>query len=110
MKYFCKDNERVGTCYHEFQKGKFNGTDFWKADSICIHDDIHCRIKLGELIKSVVSEYSPTDETGINREQWQMICQKANQSGNELAEVIAEADIWVQKVYDEYDIFTMIGV
>ncbi|MBQ3161120.1 MAG: hypothetical protein IJC04_03235 [Oscillospiraceae bacterium] len=110
MKYFCKDNERIGTCYHEFQKGKFNGTDFWKANSLCIHDDIHCKIKLGELIQSVVPEYSPTGETTVTREQWEVICCKANEAGGELAEAVAEADIWVRNVFDKYDVFTMIGI
>lgn len=33
MKYCCTELDRKGTCYHEFQKGKFKGS-FWKEDSL----------------------------------------------------------------------------
>ena len=110
MKYFCNNNERVDTCYHEFQKGKFNGTDFWKTDSICIHDDIHCKIKLGELLKAVIPEYSPTGDTLVNREQWQMICRKAYESGGELAEAVTEADVWASDTFEQYSFFMILGI
>ena len=39
MKYFVYNNQRDGTCYHEFYKGKWDGKTFWKDDSICIDDN-----------------------------------------------------------------------
>lgn len=34
MKYFCSVNNRAGTCYHEFYRGKWDDKTFWKSDSI----------------------------------------------------------------------------
>ena len=39
MKYCITAAERCGTCYHEFQRGKFgkffwNKTQFWEEDSL----------------------------------------------------------------------------
>ena len=39
MKYFVYNNQRDGTCYHEFYKGKWNRWKFWKSDSIFLDDD-----------------------------------------------------------------------
>ena len=40
MKYFCTEDKRVGTCYHEFQKGKWDEHTFWKEDSLLLSDDV----------------------------------------------------------------------
>jgi len=32
MKYFCYVSDRVGTCYHEFYKGKWDGKNREKND------------------------------------------------------------------------------
>ena len=34
MRFFCVESERKGTCYHEFQKGKWDEKTVWKADSL----------------------------------------------------------------------------
>ena len=41
MKYCITAAERCGTCYHEFQRGKFgkffwNKTQFWEEDSLLL--------------------------------------------------------------------------
>jgi hypothetical protein len=33
MKYFVRNSEKVGTCYHEFYKGHWDEETFWKEDS-----------------------------------------------------------------------------
>ena len=37
MNYFITNSEMIGTCYHEFYKGKWDGEIFWKEDSLLIH-------------------------------------------------------------------------
>ena len=51
MKFFCTELERKGTCYHEFQKGKWDGKTFWKTDSLLLHDNIMCEVKLHKLFR-----------------------------------------------------------
>ena len=37
LKFFVHDNEREGTAYHEFFKGKWDGETVWNHKSICLH-------------------------------------------------------------------------
>ncbi|WP_253287444.1 hypothetical protein [Clostridium bornimense] len=62
MKYCCTELERKGTCYHEFQKGKFNDF-FGEKDSLLIHDDIFYILNLADLFYSVVTSYDESGET-----------------------------------------------
>lgn len=110
MKYFCTENERIGTCYHEFQKGKFEKMEFWKMDSLLIHDDVHCALGLGTLIESVIKDYDHFSHTEVTKEQWKMIYDKAIASGGELKEALSEAKAWVDDTFTEYDVFTMLGL
>lgn len=110
MKYFCTESERIGTCYHEFYKGKFDGVDFWKADSLLIHEDIHYAIKFEELIRFVITKYNPVGETEVTQEEWNMIYNEAFIRGGELRDAIFEANSWVEDTFKEYEVFTMIGM
>ncbi|CDM69838.1 hypothetical protein CM240_2721 [Clostridium bornimense] len=56
MKYCCTELDRKSTCYHEFQKGKFNDS-FWEKDSLLIHDDTFYVLNLADLFYSVVPSY-----------------------------------------------------
>lgn len=110
MKYFCTENERVGTCYHEFYKGRFDGKSFWQADSILIHEDIHYSIGMGEMIVSVIPKYHPCGEVEVTPEDWRQICKVALIRGGGLQEAILEATPWVEKTFEEYEVFTMLGI
>ena len=52
MKYFVTDEQREGTCYNEFYKGKWDEETFWKKDSLSLHDDVLFRID--EFEKAIV--------------------------------------------------------
>ena len=48
MKYFINEEKRKasgGTCYFEFQKGKFKNK-FWMKDSICLYADLFDELDL----------------------------------------------------------------
>lgn len=83
MKYCCTETERVGTCYHEFQKGRFDGT-FWHKDSLLISDDNLFELHLGDIFKSVVKTYDEYGETEITQEEWNEIYGKACELGGEI--------------------------
>ena len=110
MKYFITEKQRVGTGYHEFYKGSFDGISHWKEDSLLIDDYTHIKLDLDSLFKSVIPTYSAFDEIKVNKEQWKDILEKAISIGGNVKECIEEANQWVQRVFEEYDIFTMIGV
>lgn len=110
MKYFIKESERKGTCYHEFQKGKWDESTFWHKDSLLIHDDIFFNLKLGDLFKEIVPDYNPSGETEINQEQWKSIYSKAEFIGGEIKLAIEELDVWVKDNFQTENIFTILGL
>lgn len=112
MKYFVNDDQRKGTCYHEFYKGKWDGEIFWAPDSIALHDDIlYEAVAFTEAISAVFPEYDPSGEIEIDPERWKMIGEKIFQAGDQLAlELYGEADKWAQSVFLSYGCFTVLGI
>lgn len=109
-KYFCTEAERRGTCYHEFQKGKWDEHTFWKEDSLLIHDDVHLELKLYGLFKQVLPKYDAYSDVEVNRAQWQQIYAMAEEIGGETFEAIKEVDVWVQECFESEDVFCMLGI
>ncbi len=56
MKYCCTDNQRTGSCYFEFQKGKF-ADKYWLANSLYLSADIFDSLNLYQVFASVVPEF-----------------------------------------------------
>lgn len=110
MKYFCVESERKGTCYHEFQKGRFETMEFWKEDSLLIHDTVYGEIGLRVLIESVIKDYDYCSNTEVTKEQWNRIYDSAIARGGELKEALLEANAWVEDTFEEYEVFTIIGL
>lgn len=112
MKYFVNNDQRSGTCYHEFYKGKWDESTFWASDSILLHDDIlYEAAEFAEAIAEIIPVYDPYGETEIYPEQWKMIGERVCKSGNQMAvELYFEANEWVQDVFPSYGCFTIIGI
>ncbi len=109
-KYFCTETERQGTCYHEFQKGKWDEHTFWKEDSLLIHGDMHLELKLYGLFKQALPKYDAYGDVEVNKEQWQAIYAMAQEIGGETSDAIKEADVWVQKCFETEEVFYMLGI
>lgn len=109
MKYCCTETERIGTCYHEFQRGKFDGS-FWHEDSLFISDDNLYDLHLAPIFKSVVNSYDECGETEITQEQWNEIYIKASEIGGEIKVVIDEINCWVKNSFQVEKIFTILGM
>ena len=109
MKYFCRDHEREGTCYHEFQRGKWDGSSHWKADSLCIHDDVMIEIGLDALLARCIPGYDPWGPTAVLLAQWNEVCRLSKQSGGPVAEAMVEADRWVRADAGMTE-FTILGI
>ena len=111
MKYFITNNERVGTCYHEFYKGKWDGHTFWKEDSLLLDDDI-----LGEhrdfikAIAEVIPTYDPYNVIEISSEAWEAIGQVIQDKDTSAQELYQEVDEWLKGVLEENGCFTILGI
>lgn len=110
MKHFVTNHERQNTIYHEFQKGHFDGKTFWKADSLCLHDDVLYTSGVEQIFRRVIRDYSDADESEINTNLWNAIMQEAQQSDSEALECLLEADTWVRDTLEEFEVFTIIGI
>lgn len=110
MKYFCTEEERKGTCYHEFQQGKWDGKTFWKEDSLLMEDDVCWNLGFGKLLKETLPDYDPYANIEVTQVQWDEICQKVAALGGELAEAVGEADTWVHENFLTHEAFTILGL
>lgn len=71
MKYFVRNSERDGTCYHEFYKGKWDEKTFWKEDSLFLHDNVLFKNQgFEDAVMEVIPTYDPFGETEIFLEIW----------------------------------------
>ena len=110
MKYFCYVSDRVGTCYHEFYKGKWDGKTFWKSDSILLHDDTLEELQLYKAFTTVLPDYDPYGETQVNQSQWEAILDYASQLDTEAKPALTEAAAWVKNVFENEGVFTILGI
>lgn len=111
MKYFVTEQERSGTCYHEFYKGAWDGSTFWRADSLLLHDDVLCEHRgFWETIAKVVPAYDTYGETRITHEDWQKIGALIRKRDAGSRALYAEADAWLGDVWRVYDCFTILGI
>lgn len=109
MKYFCSVNERVGTCYHEFYRGKWDGKTFWKSDSILLHDDTLTELKIYEAFAAAIPDYAPYGVTEVNKAQWDAVLEYPSLSPEAKA-ALAEAEPWVKETFKSEKVFTILGI
>lgn len=110
LKYFCTEEKREGTCYHEFQKGKWDEHTFWKEDSLLISDDMLAELKLSRLFRKGIQNYDPYGPVEVNREQWSVLLELAKENEGACLEALQEADVWVQECLSEHEVFTILGI
>ncbi|KIR01141.1 hypothetical protein P261_02905 [Lachnospiraceae bacterium TWA4] len=68
------------------------------------------QLKLEELILKVIPTFTPYSETEINAYDWKIIYQKAKEDNGELKQMVEELNLWVQKVFSRYEVFTILGI
>ena len=109
MKYFCKPDERRGTCYYEFQRGGFN-EEFWLEDSLLIGDGIWYDSGLEDFFFEAVPDLALYGTAEIDEEMWRNILEKAKDSEETVKEALEELDEWVKDNFKENNTFTIAGL
>ncbi len=109
MKYCCTNNQRTGSCYFEFQKGKF-ADKYWLANSLYLSADIFDSLNLYQVFASVVPEFDYYGITEIDKEKWAQIKQITEKSGGVVKDVITEIDLWVSRFLLTEIVFTVLGI
>ena len=111
FKYFVRDDERKGTCYHEFHKGKWDEQTFWKEDSIFLHDDVKFQIEgFTEALLEIIPSYDPFGETEITEEIWRQLGKIIDSKDTDSQELYYELDLWLKEVFQDYDCITILGI
>ncbi len=111
MKYFLDEVQRKitgGTCYFEFQKGKFRNK-FWLKDSLCLHADIFDSLMLYELFSDSIENFCYYALNEVNEEEWQNLIAKSKEN-NQWNSVIEELRPWVEECFTKYKCFTICGI
>ena len=110
-KYFITDKERKGTCYHEFYRGKWDGSTFFREDSLLLHDDeLSCHRDFRRALKTVIPDYDPYGETVVTKEQWQRIGEILCSKGKDSQDLYKEAYEWVREAFENCGCFTILGI
>lgn len=110
MKYCCLNNERQGSCYFEFQKGKQDNWCFWMDDSLYLHADIVDELHISKLLMQVVPYFHYYGATHVSREYWQEVKRLSGEMDSKTQEIIAEIDEWVQNCFLTEKYFTLLGI
>ena len=111
MRYFLNEAQRKateGTCYFEFQKGKFKNK-FWLKDSLYLYADTFDSLMLYELFSNSIESFFYYAPTEVNKEQWEKLVAKSKEN-EQWEDVIEELCPWVEKCFSEHRCFTICGI
>ena len=113
MKFCVLNDEREGTCYHEFYKGRWDEDklEFWRDDSIYVHDNIFWEYpELSDVFKEVVPSYDPFEMIEFSQDDWKKIGLIVKGKKQDTQDFYNELNDWVQPVLQEYGVFTILGI
>lgn len=110
LKYFSTEENREGTCYHEFQKGRWDEHTFWKKDSLLLSDDVLTELKLGKLFRKALQDYDPYGPVEVDKKQWATLLELACEDGGVCMDALQEADAWAQECFATEEVFTILGI
>lgn len=111
MEYFCLNDEREGSCYQEYQQGRFEG-NHWLTGSLFMHDDIACEIGIYDIFFDVIETYDPYSACPytITKSVWDMIVGKAVAKGGKVRMAISELTPWAEENFKIHEEFTVIAI
>ena len=110
MKYFCKEEDRNGTDYHEFQKGKWYKQTHFDSHSILIRDDLFREIGLKSLCEKCIPEYDYYSGSVITEATWKKMLKEAKKQGGALEEALLEAEPWAKDNFLTEESFSILGI
>lgn len=115
MTYFITNKQRLemGGCtdFLEFFPGKRKeNSSFWNKKSILINEDVFDEIGLGSYFDQYLEDFDFYGFTEVSEEQWNKLVKNSNMLSKEVQCSIQEIDQWAQIVFEESDVFTIIGI
>lgn len=107
MEYCCLNHQRHGTCYFEFQRGKFCNSH-WSDDSLYLHAELFDMLDLrfNEVLENF-NYYGPTE---VSPGEWEQLKSLANDKDDRTRRIIGELDLWVAECFAHENCFTILGI
>ena len=109
MKYCCTNSERQGSCYFEFQSGRFS-EDFWRDDSLYLSGDDFDALGLYEIFASVLTSFNYYGITEVTREQWAQIVKVSEKAAKEARQAVEEINQWAWLTFRRERVLTVLGI
>ena len=111
MKYFVKNDECLGTIYHEFFMGEWDEQTFWSDSSLYLHDDIRIKLELNERVFSkVFDSYNDWGDNRVTKPDWERICEISEDCGGEIKKLFDELKPWAEDNFSKYEEFWILGI
>ena len=108
MRYFIPASERQGSCYFEFQPGRWRGR-FWLPGSILLADERWEALRLTELFGGVLPEFDYLGVTPVSRGQWERIAARSRDEADWRA-AIDEAAPWAEASFARHGVISILGL
>ena len=103
-----KPVERQGSCYFEFQPGRWRGR-CWLPGSILLADERWEALRLTELFGGVLPEFDYFGVTPVSRGQWERIAARSRDEADWRA-VIDEAAPWAEASFARHGVISILGL
>lgn len=100
---------RGGTCYFEFQRGRFRGKH-WLEQSVFLDADRFDYMKLYEIFREALPHFDYFYVTEVTPAQYEALKALAMDRGGETAELFRELDHWVKDCFFTENVFTICGI
>lgn len=111
MQYFCTADQRKGSCYHEFYRGKWKENDFWNPRSLFLHDDRMLDTGLAQAFRAVLPAYAYYGVTEVTQSQWLSVREYAKTHLGQAAQnALAEIDGWAKDVFIKEGLLSILGI
>ena len=108
MRYFIPASERQGSCYFEFQPGRWRGR-CWLPGSILLADERWEALRLTELFGGVLPEFDYFGVTPVSPGQWERIAARSRDDADWRA-VIDEAAPWAEASFARHCVISILGL
>lgn len=98
-----------GTCYFEFQRGRFRGKH-WLERSVYLHADQFEQLNLYDVFSEALPHFDCFSTTEVTPAQYGILKSLAMSRGGKAAAFITELDQWVQNCLYIENVFTICGI
>lgn len=100
---------RGGTCYFEFQRGRFRGKH-WLEQSVFLLADQFDYLELYEIFREALPHFEYYYVTEVTPAQYEALKALAMARGGETAQLFRELDHWAQDCFFTENVFTICGI